>query len=491
MIVSAGLPLFNHREEVWAPPEPQDGSTTLLRALLFHPLLRPAALRDPSASSCEGRTSLRQPKAPPFAGPSPRARRLHSNLPSSMQYIQYRDPVVHHHWPSTLSSLPPAVHDPALHATRSLPTPTATATAPDPTHSGTSGWRIAIHLDREGRPPSWDNHSSKWRSGETLKGRVELSQVAPAAAPITSVIVRSFWQSTTTFVTSAISAPSMARMMGKDDGVRGRVVEHGEFHRGYLEAGGEGVELWEAAEELELLRREVERDFPLLGGPATPLDLERREVASRPADVRDPSGPLSFDFTFLIPTSTRSTFSNSSPSAPANRGILINFMRTPPPSFATTNGSVQWFVEVLLRTEEAPTATQALPDDLPTFGSAIEDGAASDFRGLLQPSASLTIKRTEFPFEPLDNHVQDFNSHWTVHGGPIWPPTFGRDARDELGGSTLAKDVGRLVAQDGGSDRWTTYEKEVSVKSPLGFGRASGVLRTEVSSDYSGFRVRS
>ncbi|KAK4705234.1 recombining binding protein suppressor of hairless, partial [Phenoliferia sp. Uapishka_3] len=356
-----------------------------------------------------------------------------------------------------------------------------------PLSTASSSWSITIHLDHEGRPSSWFDHASKWRSGEALKGRVEVTPIARVLAtpmPIKSLVVRSFWQSTSVFMTQEASR---VRMMAKDEVVMGRrTINHGEYHRGWLEGGGEGVELWEEAEELDFLRREVDGDFPLLGDPSRTID--RPDYPHRnPALPRNSQSTNTFDFTFVLPKSTRSNFSNPSPDAPADRANLMNFARTPPPSFDTpahTNGSVEYFVEVVLRTgvfENTPTSP-TLHEEPPSFPTALEEDALCDFRGLLQPTSILAVERIKFPFEPLDAHAQDLHSSWSVVDGAPGPPLFGRDPRDELGGSNLSKEVaapGRLIHQMGGADRWTTYEKESPVKSVLGLAR--GLLRSEIS----------
>ena len=63
------------------------------------------------------------------------------------------------------------------------------------------GWEVSIRLNREGRSDDFNEVSSKWRSGEALRGEVVLSPIAGHMAPkkVQSLLVRAFWQSTTVY----------------------------------------------------------------------------------------------------------------------------------------------------------------------------------------------------------------------------------------------------------------------------------------------------
>ncbi|KAM0750664.1 hypothetical protein T439DRAFT_325720 [Meredithblackwellia eburnea MCA 4105] len=431
-----------------------------------------------------------------------------------MQFIQTRDPLLqHHHWPSESPSVP-ITDTPA-----SLTSTSTSTSAPASTNRGRarqlhpSGWNVDINLNQEGRSTDWGVPQSRWRSGEALRGNVVVSPWEGWTEPprkIESVIVRAFWQSTTVYVTR-VQSVTPKRMMKRDEPVLvvggDGLVDHAEWHRGYLDEGGEGTELWEEALELERIGNEVEGDFPLLLGgrrgegdeenstvPLDPRDVEIRAGTTRtstptPGSGHDPNTPKAFEFSFALPTVTRSTFSNPSPSAPADRGTLMNFHRTPPPSFDSFNyrkGAVEWFVEVLVRTkvsnETVSTTSHQEEEQLPSFPMSVDTVGQHDFRGLLESTPNLLVERLKFPFEPLDEHSQDLYSGWNSKDVlSVAVPSFGRDPRDELGGSNVARDLLRAdqVAEPGAG--WLTYAKETSVKPVLGIGRINGILTSQIS----------
>lgn len=269
-----------------------------------------------------------------------------------------------------------------------------------------------------------------------------------------------------------------------------------EYHRGYLSNGGEGTELWQERIDQEGIRREVEGDFPLLG------DRERQlspppviELPSASTSSLDSTGSRSFDFKFLIPTTTRSNLANPSAYPPIDRGELINFNRCLPPSFSSQsyiNGGVEYIIEALLVVED-PTLTTTIPPSLttprtttendlpPSFPSTMRDSSNLDSHGLIIPTDLLLVNRITFPFEPLDCHSIEFYKTAL----PI--PSIGRDPRDELGGTPriLTEDYlsKEIVEREGGRSLWDFYFKDYMVKSSI--GRDVGVLRSEVSTKSS------
>ena len=220
-----------------------------------------------------------------------------------------------------------------------------------------------------------------------------------------------------------------------------------------------------------------------LGGGANHSDAPTTTFTEHPV-LTDPT-TKTFNFAFVIPTKSYSSFANSSPHAPTNREELMMFERCPPPSFDTAdfrNGTVEWQVEVLLRTEEhsssaaTPPELPAPAEDLPSFRTAVEDGAEHDLHGLLISTPNLLVERLKFPFEPADEHLQDFGARWSDSSASKIP-TFGRDARDELGGTKLASTSPSTTSLQTGD--WTTYGKDVILGS-TGLVRNGGTLGCNV-----------
>lgn len=383
-----------------------------------------------------------------------------------------------------------------------------------------SGWRVRIRLDRQGRTEN--GFSCHWRSGEQLKGAVELEPASPGSPPpkrIKSVIVRAYWQSSTVYtgiklVQSEPGTGFMAKLKPGASTIRAVTEPRGEWHRSELEGGGAGIELWHGGE-LEDIRREVAGDFPLLGAEHTPSAPEPPPAATSAS--RQDHQVLPFEFS--LPTVSRVNMSCACFSPPANRRTLQQYLRTPPPSLSGADGdtgTVEWIVEALVSFED-PEVTDAAPlvdppeaqEVLPSFRAAVQapEGVLDQF-GFSSTTPDLIVHRVVFPFEPMDQHAQDLYSAWRpLMAGP-WSvavaryngleaeevtdersngepevPLFGRDPRDEaLGGSNMGPKrqiQSALVAQEGGREAWRSYEKRMAVKSRL--GRTHGWLRTEVS----------
>lgn len=402
-----------------------------------------------------------------------------------------------------------------------------TAATSDAAHS--SGWRVQIHLDREGR--SQVGEGSRWRSGEILRGTVELDPVdrarpdgAPPAKRVTSVVVRAYHQSTTLFQAHKIiiqepSGGVLAKLQPAAVGVKTVSEGRAEWHRGFCINGGEGTELWQGGT-LEAISREVEGDFPLLEGEHA---VERDLQPPPPDDRDDRDARATLPFLFGLPTATQITASNHLSRPPPLRRVLQNLQRTPPaslPSSACRNGTVEWIVEALVRVSDStepdePTVAEALPEFGETPPAAFSPdtphptlNTPSQF-GFLESTPSLIATRVVFPFEPTDDHQQDLYSSWRPDVTGTWAaivaehnglmireivdnrpvttgvvPGFGKDPRDEaLGGSHVGSAralKGRLVDAEGGRDKWTCFEKRIPLRNV--FGRLNGWMRCEVSS---------
>ncbi|ORY64739.1 hypothetical protein BCR35DRAFT_308636 [Leucosporidium creatinivorum] len=385
------------------------------------------------------------------------------------------------------------------------------ATRPDPAHP--SGWQVKVHLDREGRAER--GFDACWRSGERLQGFIELERTAEEAKTISSVLVRAGWISATIYTALRLQqvypdqSTSFLAKLKPASSIQAISELKDEWHRSHCD-GGEGVEVWNGGE-LADISREVEGDFPLLAGGVS--------RASEPPPPPTEDGRITLPFAFALPTSSRVTSSSVSLHPPRGRRDLQLFDRTPPPSLPGSDGLagvVEWFVEVLIRFQDAePTTPSPAPlnDDLPSFRAATRDAAsASSAFGLLQSSPTLLVSRITFPFEPRDHHAQDLYSSWrpNIHGPwsaaissrqgipieeveddrPITEdvvPRFGRDPRDEaLGGSNMGtrrKHRGVLVEQEGGRGQWSSFEKRMAVKSSR-LGRVVGWVRSETSIPY-------
>jgi hypothetical protein len=201
-------------------------------------------------------------------------------------------------------------------------------------------------------------------------------------------------------------------------------------------------------------------------------------------------GSTTYDFNFTLPTRTRSDFANPSDDPPYDRARLMNLARSPPPSFdggdGGRTGSVEYIVEVLLRTDE-PTPSladlSAPSEELPSFLASFAANGELSTRGFLRSTPSVLVRRITFPFAPYDRHVDSLDSGWqngVTRTGAL--PSLGRDPRDELAGSKLAEGQGsrRWIEASGGIDRWTTYGKDIQLKSSA-LQRAASRLRCEVS----------
>lgn len=379
------------------------------------------------------------------------------------------------------------------------------ATAPDPAHP--SGYQVKVHLDREGRADR--GFDACWRSGERLQGFIELERTADEARTISSVLVRVGWLSATLYTALRLqqvypdqSTGFLAKLKPASS-IQAISELKDEWHR----SDGEGIEVWTGGELAEI-GREVEGDFPLLAGGVT------RAAEPPPAPTED--GRMTLPFTFALPTSSRVNSSSVTLHPPRGRRDLQLFDRTPPPSLPGSeglSGVVEWFVEVLIRFQDADSTESThslLNDNLPSFHAATYENASSSVFGLLQSSPTLLVSRITFPFEPVDHHAQDLYSSWrpNIHGPwsaavagrqgipieeveddrPITEdvvPQFGRDPRDEaLGGSNMGtkrKHRGVLVEQEGGKGQWSSFEKRMAVKSSR-LNRVVGWVRSEVSS---------
>lgn len=348
------------------------------------------------------------------------------------------------------------------------------ATSGDEPHS--SGWRVKLHLDREGR--SEKGFDGCWRSGEALQGHVELERAgAGEPAPISSVLVRAYWQSSTIYTAhrlvhidkspdqgffSSLLKPSVS-------GIQAVAELKGDWCRSAVEEGGEGIEVWHGGE-VAIISREVAGDFPLLGLPVLAPEPP-------PFSALEEAGRTTLPFAFTLPTSSRVTSASTCPGMPPNRRELQHFARTPPPSLPGTeglSGAVEWIVEVLVRfpdqddassptsdtpsaaataaTEPSSTSEPSSPTSLTTtaaissasppavsfpvtapppatplveeppsfdLATANPSTAASPF-GLLSSSSSLLVHRVVFPFEPLDHHAQDLYSSWRPNVDGPW-----------------------------------------------------------------------
>lgn len=314
--------------------------------------------------------------------------------------------------------------------------PSTAATSPS-LHE--SGWRLKIVLDREGRPEG-SGTGATWRSGEALRGHVEVvpreMEGGARARNITSLIVRAFWTSTTLYDSHRMIEVSPTGRFGGKGGLKILTDLRAEWHRGFCENGGEGVELWDGGE-LEDIRREIEGDFPLLeremgageAGPSSSTTMARDNDEISASQRQLP-------FIFHLPTHTSTRNSNSSTRGPVSRTALQRFNRTPPSSLDPSicrNASVEWAVEAILRFQDspeeeivtiplvegtptgpAPLATPAFSlsdEELPTFNSATAGpmAALTDF-GLLESTPALLVERVVFPYEPYDHHAQDLYS---------------------------------------------------------------------------------
>lgn len=378
------------------------------------------------------------------------------------------------------------------------------ATPPDLAHP--SGYQVKIHLDREGRADR--GFDACWRSGERLQGFIELQrQEEEGAKAISSVLVRVCWLSATVYTALRLqqvypdqSSGFLAKLKPASS-IQAVSELKDEWHR----SDGAGIEVWSGGE-LADIGREVEGDFPLLAGGVT------RAAAPPPPPAED--GRMTLPFAFALPTSSRVNSSSVSLHPPRGRRDLQLFDRTPPSSIPGSeglSGAIEWFIEVLIRFQDAEPATptlSALSDDPPSFRAATHEAASTSVFGLLQSSPTLLVSRITFPFEPLDHHAQDLYSSWrpNIHGPwsaaiagrqgiPIDEveddraitedvvPQFGRDPRDEaLGGSNMGtkrKHRGVLVGQEGGREHWSSFEKRMAVKSSR-LSRVVGWVRSEV-----------
>ncbi|KAK4049166.1 hypothetical protein OIV83_004314 [Microbotryomycetes sp. JL201] len=390
-----------------------------------------------------------------------------------------------------------------------------------------SGWRVSVELDKEGRTET--GPTACWRSGETLCGVVRMQHADPATPGarrkrIASVIARAFWQSSTMYRVAKIvpeePKAGLSKVFKSANAFKTVAELRGEWHRSEF---GEGAELWHGGE-LEDISREVEGDFPLLAAqsrsqaadsePSPPAWHENRDLYDLP-------------FRITLPTVSRVTSCNALPNGGPLRRQLQHFKRTPPSSLKGTDvqaGAIEWIVEVIVRymnesgaqvtpAEAASATSLSNPDgaqdgDLPSFPEAVNEGSDGfDEFGLLQPSDSLAVIRTVFPFEPLDHHVQDLYSAWRPKTDVPWAepvaryngltleeiedprpvsegivPSFGRDPRDEaLGGSHMGpkrKTLSTLLEVEGGREKWIGYEKRMSVKGR--FGRFVAWIRSEM-----------
>ena len=353
------------------------------------------------------------------------------------------------------------------------------------THKET-GWMVAVHLDRQGR--SAHGEGSRWRSGESLRGWVELT--APAEPPggqdqtrgpqprPCSVICRAFCQSTTLYfiakVTTADYGPNgrLGRLKpaALSTAVKTETSCQVEWNRAFLRGGGEGVELWQDGE-LEEVIREVDRDFAAFhhaggegegevdGALATatlgPLDSRDVPLSSREPGSESPPPPAEarmgqqvFPFEFLLPTAMRVAEANPLRHPPPDRHALHHFRRTPPPSLPALEGltgCVEWTVECLVRFPEpdqtaSPLATanpslarvrsgasNAPQEPLPTFHDPTPSTTASLSQfGLLSATPTLLVHRANFPFEPADTHAQDLYSAWRPDVTGAWAEAVAR-----------------------------------------------------------------
>jgi hypothetical protein len=510
-------------------------------------------------------TSVGLPTTPPYAGLPlplpPRPHRLITAMPAALMSFQHPDsaaPLTRYISPTPSSrfrlpgdtisgALTGQPHSmirpaPAPHplGKKGVSFPFTSATPHDQEQTAhESGWRVSIHLNREGRGEEGEDAASRWRTGEALNGAVEVKKIEGSTThkKITSVIVRAYWQSTTFYHMVSVVQPEggtkskKSSLLGSKPNVR---MDHrAEWHRGYCNGGGEGTELWHGGE-LEEIQREVEGDFPLLDASTaatTTASSATGTSADATASPRCADGEAEDDipsrttlpFNFTIPTSTRVTVSNVSPQPPATRRSLQLFQRTPPaslPGSACRNGCVEWTVEVLVRFEsdEVPTPSSSgsisppfprAVDELPSFDSATNAATElSDNFGLARTGPNLIAHRIVFPYEPSDHHAMDLYSHWRpVVKGPwaavtakfagipldeiedtrpvlgVVVPSFGRDPRDEaLGGTFMGPKRpmrGLYVEREGGRSRWSSFEKRKGLKNVL--GRLMGHIRSEVS----------
>ncbi|GAA6044650.1 hypothetical protein JCM8097_003128 [Rhodosporidiobolus ruineniae] len=331
------------------------------------------------------------------------------------------------------------------------------------TENGLSGPRFATMPESSDRVTPPEQHSSGWdvdlkleegvkRSGQVLRGQVEVkARAGVELAKVSSLLVRCYWQSTVVYTTFSVLSPSSSfpPVPGAP-----AYTDTAEYHRGYAPTGGEGL------------------DIPI-------------------GSSLDASSAASFDFAFPLPTLTHSNFANPSWLPPASRHDLMKFERCAPPSFDTNDlhdGTVEWIVEVLLRTEpvDGGRALCAAPsaDDLPPFNAAPAAVGDLSSRGLLRSTSRVLVQRRTFQFEPLDRFTEDYQASWLGKAEPM--PSLGRDPRDELS-ATQQVEVGsilpdRLVEQEGGDERWMTYFKEIALKGgPLSLGKKTTQLRAEIS----------
>lgn len=336
-----------------------------------------------------------------------------------------------------------------------------------------SGWKLSIVLDKEGR-----GDKMPWRSNEGLRGSITVEprqDISESPRRIKSLIVKAFWTSRTQFETShLVEVPSTSRFGGAT-GTKVIVNVRSEWHRGFLENGGEGVEIWDGVGgELQEITREIEETFfsEDLQGGVSPLAATETSL----------NGSRTLPFAFLLPSVTRVTMSNPSLQPPVNRFLLQNYPRTPPASLLNEDcrhACVEWTVEAILRFEDevtlpsisslvdptpiASSSSSSSPDapttspitlepilsntlsstpnnmltspvettstaventdialestaaiqELPTFLAATHD-ITSPFShvGFLTTTPSLLVQRIVFPFEPNDNHAQDLYSQW-------------------------------------------------------------------------------
>lgn len=342
------------------------------------------------------------------------------------------------------------------------PQPLAHFTAATQEESHVSGWRVRVHLDREGR--SEKGFDGCWRSGEALQGHVELERHGGGGdppAPISSVLVRAYWQASTVWTNHRLvhidKNPDQgffsSLLKPTANGLQAVAELKGDWCRSAVEEGGEGIEVWHGGE-VAIISREVAGDFPLLGLPV---------VAPEPVSISalEEAGRTTLPFAFTLPTISRITAASTCPGGgPPSRRELLQFARTPPPSLPGSDGLsgvVEWIVEVLVRFPELDTATSPTSDapspladtssesdpsspsssshpsanvpppptplveEPPSFDLATANPStdASPF-GLLASSPTLLVHRIVFPFEPLDHHQQDLYSAWRPNVDGPW-----------------------------------------------------------------------
>lgn len=363
-----------------------------------------------------------------------------------------------------------------------------TAASPEPatTHDGT-GWSVEIHLDYQGRPV--EGPHSRWRSGETLGGVVQLRRPPPSAAGVAavepcSVICRAFYQSTTLYWVARIQHDStpqgrMGKLLPSAAVLKTDTALRCEWNRAFLINGGQGVELWQDGE-LDEVVRQVDRDFSVLvhevppprdGGSVTRSAAEEEDSPPPHESVDRTAEVLTLPFEFRLPTAVRVAEANAVAHPLPDRRHSHKFLRAPPPSLPATgkhtcanhqlvtvtadvgsdspegkSGVVEWTVEVLVRFPEelAPednplatstpnlstirsTASDAPSERLPDFNDSTPSTAASLSQfGLLSSTPTLLVHRVLFPFEPADQHAQDLYSSWRPDVSGAWAAAVAR-----------------------------------------------------------------